>query len=227
MLRHLSPSHWQALSASCREIRELPARTIVTLKGERVRESLLLVGGMMGRYVPRPVGARAQMVALQVLGDFVDLHGLPLGVLDHEIRTVTDVQLAVFDHADLLDLIDREPDLGMALWSLTMIDAAIHRHWAFRMAALRATVRLANLFCELETRLALCGAVTGDGYDLPLTQIDLADACGMTAVHVNRVLRDLREGGCCTLVKGRLRILDGVRLHRLGAFDPAFLYLPD
>jgi len=225
MLRQLPRSRWMKLIETVEEIRYVPAREVLVRRGEQVDESLLVVEGLMGRYIPIEHTERAQMVALQIPGDFVDLHGFPLGVLDHDIQTVSPVTLAAFPHAGLHHVVQTDPDLGIDLWALTLIDAATHRHWAFRMGSMRATMRVANFICEMHYRLSLCERASPNSFDLPVSQIDLADACGMTPVHLSRVLRDLREEGCCTFREGQMPICDMVRLNQLGAFNPAFLNL--
>lgn len=225
MLRQLPKSRWTKLTDTVSEIRQVPAREVLVRRGEPVDESLLVTEGLVGRYVPIERTDRAQMVALQIPGDFVDLHGFPLGVLDHDIRTVSAVTLAVFPHAGLHDLVKADPDLGIDLWALTLIDAATHRHWALRMGSMRAIMRVANFMCEMNYRLTLCGRALPHGFDLPVTQIDLANACGMTPVHLSRVLRDLREEGCCTFQDGQVQICNASRLNELGAFNSGFLNL--
>lgn len=228
MLLHLPPDRWEMLSAVPHEIRRFGAREAISLKGEPVERSLLMLGGTMGRYISRPGRDDRQMVALQIAGDFVDLHAFPLGMLDHDVRTITPVTLALFEHRVLREVVERSPDLGIDLWRLTLIDGAIHRHWAFRMGAMRALSRMADFLCEMDLRMRLCGEGEDRGFVLPLTQSDLADACGMTPVHVNRVLRDLREDGCCTLSAGRVAIHDRARLASIAGFDPSFLFVePD
>jgi CRP-like cAMP-binding protein len=113
----------------------------------------------------------------------------------------------------------------MALWELTIIDAAIHRHWSYRIGALRALAAVANFLCEMELRLRLAGRSEDGQFRLPLKQTDIGEACGATPVHISRMLRELREAGLCTVENGLVTIPDRGALRKVGRFDPQFLYL--
>ncbi|WP_299819283.1 Crp/Fnr family transcriptional regulator [uncultured Jannaschia sp.] len=203
----------------------MPGKTVIAHRNEPLSESLLLAEGMIGRHVASAGEGATQLVALQVPGDFVDLHGFPIGTLDHEVRAVSDVRMAVFPHAALAELVRTDPGLTIALWGMTIIDAAIHRYWSFRIGALRGMARVANFLAEMDIRLRQANAVIRSSFDLPLTQAQIGAACGMTSVHVNRVLRDLRETGCCVMRNRRVSIHDRDALQRIGQFDPTFLQL--
>lgn len=226
MSRTVAEDHWPILCGACSDIREIDERSIVNPRHKVLDTSLLLLDGLVGRQIPRRDGNRVHLVALGVPGDFIDLHAYPLKWLDHHVTTYSKSRAAIFRHDALSDLIDTRPDLGREIWSMTLVDASIHRHWAFRNGSMRALARVANFLCEMRVRLQSAGR--GDGpFDLPLFQTDIGDACGMTNVHVSRVLRQLREAGCCRLVRGRLIVDDVQKLHKIGQFDPRYLYLPD
>ena len=110
-------------------------------------------------------------------------------------------------------------------WLMTNIDAAIHREWVLSLGRRSALSRMAHLFCELRVRLGVVGMADEMGYDLPLTQTDLAECLGLTSVHVNRTLKELRERGLVEFRGGRVTILDLEGLERVAEFDPAYLYL--
>ena len=223
VLRQIPPDAWSRLAPLCSERREVGPRTVLSRAGTPLHESLLLLDGIMMRHISDRHGRR-QMVSLQVPYDFVDLHSYPLGHLDHDVETLTSVQIAVFPHDRLREELRHDPALMQALWRLTLVDAAMHRHWTFRLGRLRAYAGLANFLCETDYRLRRAGQAQGDSFDLPLTQADLGDICGLTPIHVNRVLRDLREAGLCSLSDGRLTIHDREGLCRTGEFDPGYLY---
>ncbi|GGB35763.1 hypothetical protein GCM10011380_26450 [Sphingomonas metalli] len=186
--------------------------------------STLLLEGTICRYIDDRNGAR-QLVALHVPGDFVDLHGYPLKRLEHDVMALGPVRVAVWQHETLHRLTGERPDLTRMLWYATLLDAAMHRMWIFRVGRLGAEGRIAHFVAELHARLQAVG-LAGDGsFALPLKQIDLADACGLTNVHVNRVLRSLREQDIMTWRSGEVTIHDPVRLRRIGEFDPAYLYI--
>ena len=227
MVRHLSDPHWDVILRICSGLRTYRRGDVISSMEKRLEESLLLLDGMIGRHIPDPDDDSQHLVAVEVPGDFADLHAFPLKRLDHNVTALSGVRVAVFPHAALRQAIDDHPTLARELWALTLVDAAIHRHWAYRTGALRALGNVANLLSELETRLRIAGVVEGaDGYPLLLTQTDIGEACGLSAVHVNRVLRELREAGCVRLSNGWMKVMDRETLHRLGRFDPSYLYLP-
>ncbi|MDF2231283.1 Crp/Fnr family transcriptional regulator [Albimonas sp. CAU 1670] len=225
MARRLTPALWRRLKAACSGVVEVPAGTVLTRAGEPLDRSALLLDGLMARNATDGV-REAQMVALQVPGDFVDLHGLPLGRLDHDVVAVTPARLALFPHEALLSIVERGAADAGALWALTMIDASIHRHWTFRIGQLRALAGMANFLCEMQLRMELCGRSKDGRFALPLIQSQLAEACGLSGVHVNRTLRELREAGICVVRDGEVQILDQAEAVRIGRFDPGYLYLP-
>lgn len=229
MLRHLTHAHWTRIEPEFSTLRHCAAGETISERGQPLTQSLLLLDGIVGRRIRigRNHTGRHHLVALQVPGDFVDLHAYPLKVLDHDIVAITDVRMAAVSHTRLKAVLGSHPELSRQLWSLTLVDAAIHRHWALRNGTMRALQRVANLFAELVTRLDEGHGTTGDTYLLNLTQPHIGDACGLSGVHVNRVLRSLREANCCTYAKGRLVVQDRIALNRIADFDPYYLYLPE
>lgn len=212
------------LEAAILEVRTHGRRQTVSRHNTPLDVSLYLARGYMCRTIDNNQGDR-QLVSIQVPGDFVDLHGYPLKALDHDVSTLTEVEVAVFRHADLDALIAADPALARKLWFSTLLDAAIHREWIFKLGRLPSHGRIAHFLCETECRLRAVGLSDGLRFELPLTQPDLAEVCGLTTVHVNRVLRDLRERDLVTLRGGVVEIGDSAGLARLGEFDPAYLYL--
>lgn len=202
----------------------LAPRTTLVRQGERLHYSTLLLDGFMSRHVDDRAGNR-QLVSIHVPGDFVDLHGYPMHELDHDLGSLTAARVAVFAHGDLDRLIERHPALGRKLWFSTLLDAAIHRQWLFRLGRLDAVGRVSHLLCETEARLRAIGLSDGRRFTLPLTQSDVAEICGLTNVHVNRVLRQLREERLCTFRSRVVDIAEPQRLAARGQFDPAYLYL--
>ena len=160
-------------------------------RGELVNQSCLLVEGYMCRYLDDRNGHR-QLVSMHVPGDFVDLHGFPMKRLDHDIATLGPCTAAYFDHRTLAALQERHPRLTRRLWFSTLLDAAIHREWIFRLGRLGAEGRVAHFFCEINARLEMVDLAADGCFALPATQADLAEACGITGVHANRVLRLMR-----------------------------------
>lgn len=212
-----------AMEAVAEGERTFRSRAVIVRAGKPIAVSTLLLEGFICRYMDDRAGHR-QLVAVHVPGDFVDLHGFPMGWLDHDVATIGPVRVACWHHQDLEALLERRPRLTRMLWFSTLLDAAIHREWVFRLGRLDAAGRIAHLLCELDVRLAMVGLSVEGRYRLPLTQADLAEACGLTGVHVNRVLRSLRERGLALFRSGEVTILDRAGLRALGEFDPLYLY---
>jgi CRP-like cAMP-binding protein len=138
---------------------------------------------------------------------------------------MTAVRLATVPHDALRRITESYPHLARVLWFSTLIDAAIHREKILSVGRRSAHARIAHLLCELFVRLQLVQRAEEDGYALPLTQGDLADATGLTSVHVNRMLRRLRDDGLCTFRGGRVVIHDWDRMQRVAEFDQTYLHL--
>jgi len=224
----LSPQERGTIEAAISEVRTLEPRSILVRAGDDIAHSTLLIEGIMSRYIDDRNGLR-QLVAIHVPGDFVDLHAYPLKVLDHDVATMTAATVGIAPHAQLDAIIAANPELGRKLWYSTLIDAAIHRAWLFRLGRLDAMGRVAHFLCETNARLQAAGLSDGHRFALPLTQSDLAEICGLTNVHVNRIMRQLREERLCVFRSSLVEIPDPQRLAVRGQFDPAYLYidLPD
>lgn len=227
MVAQLSNELWRKLEWACSEIVTLDARQVLSRAGDLITQSALLLDGVMVRYVSGVTVASEKrlVVALQVPGDFVDLHAFPLQRLDHDVRSLTASRLALFPHGALEEIIAASAEDARALWRLTMIDAAIHRHWTYRSGLLRAMAGMADFVCEMDLRMQMCGRVEGDRVLLGVMQTDLAEIAGLSTVHVSRVIKDLRDAGLCTIRDGYAEIHDREALRRVAGFDPGYLYL--
>jgi CRP-like cAMP-binding protein len=221
---HLEVEERARLEAAISEIKILPPRTTISAAGEELDHSILLLEGFMSRYIDDRNGLR-QLVAVHVPGDFVDLHSFPLKVLDHDVATMTAATVAVVPHSQLEILAEEFPELTRKLWFSTLVDAAIHRAWLFRLGRLDAVGRVAHFISETNVRLMSAGLSDGRRFALGLIQPDLAEICGLTNVHINRVLRQLREERLCVFRSSLVEIPDPEKLAARGQFDPAYLYI--
>lgn len=212
------------LDAAVSETRLLPMGHVAVRQGQLVNVSTLLVHGFMTRRVDAADGRR-HLVAVHVPGDFVDLHAYALKSLDHEVAALTDVTVAIFPHEALERIQAEYVHLTRRLWFLTLLDAAIHRQWIYRLSSLNALERVAHFLCEMNARLLAIGASNGSRFELPMTQVDIGEVCSLTNVHVNRVLRQLREMGLCTARSAHVEIHDLKGLATAGQFNPHYLYL--
>ena len=192
--------------------------------GQPLQESLLLLDGWLARAKDLRSGMR-QFTELHVAGDFADLHSFTLKRLDHEVLSLTECHIAVVPHSRLKDLIERHPHLARVYWCQTNLDAAIHREWTVCMARRSALARVSHLLCELSIRLEIAGLSDGCDFEFPLTQNELADCLGLTTVHVNRTLQELRKRQLIQLDRRHVRLLDVKALKSLAEFDPSYLYL--
>lgn len=214
------------LDAAISEVKTFGPRKIIARAGEPLKSSSLLLEGIMSRYLDDRNGLR-QLVAIHFPGDFLDLHAFPLKVLDHDVATMTTATVATVPHAEIEAIAEEMPQLIRKLWFATLLDAAIHRAWLFRLGRLDATGRVAHFLCETDARLFSAGLSDGRRFALALTQADLAEICGLTTVHVNRVMRQLREEKLCLFRSSLVEILDPAGLAARAQFDPAYLYLDD
>jgi CRP-like cAMP-binding protein len=211
------------LEAGIKEVRSLSPRTTIVRAWTTLHQSMLLIDGFMSRYIDDRNGHR-QLVAIHVPGDFVDLHAFPLRELDHDIETMTAATVAIVPHQELDEMTQAFPEMARKLWFATLIDAAIHRAWLFRLGRLDAVGRVAHFLCETNARLTSAGLSNGLRFALGITQSDLAEICGLTNVHVNRVLRQLREEGLCTFRASIVELLEPQALAARGQFNPAYPY---
>ncbi|WHO41077.1 Crp/Fnr family transcriptional regulator [Sphingobium sp. AP49] len=214
------------LEAMVTDLRTLPARKTFISRDQKVTMSTYLIEGFMCRYMDDRQGDR-QLVAVHVAGDFVDLHGYPLGHLDHDLATLTACRVALVPHVALDHLVATRPALTKLLWFSTLLDAAMHREWIFRLGRLDAVARVSHFFCEIEAKLRAIGRSDGAHFTLPMTQADLGEACGITPVHMNRMLRELKDRNLLAIHRHDVEIRDLRGLARLGEFDPAYLFLDD
>lgn len=204
-------------------VRSVPGRQCLVRQGEPLQCSTLLLEGVICRYMDDREGYR-QLVAVHVPGDFVDLHGFPMKRLDHDVATIGPVRIAEYPHEAIERIVEERPRLTRLLWFSTLLDAAMHREWIFRLGRLSAEGRIAHLMCELNCRLEMIGQATGGRFTVPLTQADLAEACGLTGVHVNRVLRSLREQKLLSYQRGSAHLPEPAQLAAVGEFEPSYLY---
>jgi CRP-like cAMP-binding protein len=220
----ISSEEERAIRNAVAETRRVPADQILIPNGQELNSSLLLLDGWLARSKDLPGGER-QVSQLHVAGDFADLHSFTLKRLDHDVMTLSDCIIGVVPHDRLQDVTERFPRIGRYYWFSTNVDAAITRELALSLGQRSAISRMAHLFCELHLRLDAVGKARTDGYDFPLTQRELAECLGLTVVHVNRTIQELRRRGLVELENRQLTILDKRGLEGVAEFDPAYLYL--
>lgn len=220
----LAEEEKQALRSIAGPVRVIPAGGDMVTEGMRATRSTLVTDGYCTRYRLMENGER-QITAIHIAGDFVDLHSFLLKVMDHSVGALSTCTIVHFDHADLERFTRQFPHLTRLLWLSTLLDAAIHREWIVGLGRLSAFARLAHLICELYVRLKIIGAADDNGFVMPITQVELADALGISSVHVNRVLQEMRDQQLLAWKGARIDIVDWEKLSRAAEFDPRYLHL--
>lgn len=213
-----------ALTEVMTEVRSLPAGADIVREGDRPGRSTLVLSGLTCRYRNLENGKR-QITAIHVPGDFVDLHSFLIKKMDHSVGTLSPCVVVYAPHEGLERITERLPHLTRLLWLLTLIDASIHRQWLVTMGAYPALNRTAHLLCELFTRLTFDSGGVGASLTVPITQQDLGDTLGLSTVHTNRVVQELRARGLIHWQGQEIRVIDWAGLADLAQFDPLYLHL--
>ncbi|MFC0341782.1 Crp/Fnr family transcriptional regulator [Paracoccus niistensis] len=229
-LHHAYPQLFSQSEAELVTSLQGPAATVrprhkLAQAGVSVTACSYLLEGFAGRYRADHQGRR-QLLGLLIPGDFVDLPTCRLGHSDHEIEALAPATVSALPHAAISALRQDAPDLYDKLWQVTLLDAAVERYWTFRNGRLTGRARIASLFAETLVRQYARGLCGLNGCPLPISQTDLAEACGMTPVHANRMLGELRQERICLFLDGRVEVMDLPRLFRQAQFDWDYLYLP-
>ena len=199
-------------------------QNVIVREGDDIAHAWLILSGYCVRFKYVGSGAR-QIVSIHMKGDLVDLPNALLGVADHSVQTLTPCKMAKLPIEAIRHLSDTDPMIKDALWFDTLVDASIHREWVANVGRRDATTRVAHLLCEFGLKLDAIGLDQHD-YELPMTQDQLADATGLTPVHVNRVLQSLEKDGLIERVTAKsVQIGDWKRLAAAGDFHPEYLHL--
>ena len=219
----LSDDDRAALSQVTRNLRYVDPRRDLISEGDKPRYVHLVLDGWACRYKQLPDGKR-QIVSLFVPGDFCDVNVYILKAMDHSIGAITRVKVAMITPEEMNLLTAERPRITQALWWHELVTTAVQREWTLNLGQRTAYERLAHLL-ELYLRLKVVGRSSDGRCDFPLTQNDLADATGLTSVHVNRTLQELRHDGLIELERKQLHILDMPRLMDVAMFNPNYLHL--
>ena len=208
------------------EARLFGPRVDLVREGDKPDGVLLVMEGIACRHKHRGNGAR-QIMAYLLPGDLGDLDVALLKKMDHTITTLSTCKVVRIAPETVADILQHHPAVARALRMSTLVDEATLREWLVNVGCRSAIERIAHLFCELLVRLQVVGLATDNSYTLPLTQLDLADTTGMSNVHVNRSLQELRRQGLIELKGGRLTILNLPRLRAAAEFKANYLHLGD
>ena len=207
-----------------RNVRSVRGRDSILEESARPAEISIMLEGWACRYKKLGAGRR-QIVAIYLPGDVCDFDVFLTAGLDQSIRATRGASLAGLGQATLDHIARHMPAIGRGFWWESLAASSIQRAWTVNVARRSAAKRLAHLLCELFTRLTAVGLNEDWRCALPLTQTDLGQACGLTSVHTNRTIQELRMLGLIALDEGMLEILDWEAIQLLADFDPDYLQL--
>lgn len=212
-----------ALEEAISRPRSYVARQDLIREGDEPGPMFVILEGWACRYKILPNGAR-QIMAFLMPGDACDLHIKLLAEMDHSIQVITPAVVATVSRDEMQGMMAAHPNIARAMYAAQLVDEGIMRAWIVSMGRRSSAERVAHLICELYLRARNIG-LTGNGkFALPLSQLVLADALGMTAVHINRVLKELRLAGAMAINRGSVTILDPVMLVQIAGFDENYLH---
>ena len=222
----LSEGEQQAILKLPSHAFQAPAHRDIVAPGQRVDHACLVVDGLAGRVDQMRDGQR-QITALHIPGDMCDLHSVMAPTAAWGIAALTTTTVLHIPHRDLRALATSHPAIALAFWRDTTADASVLAKWLGNIGRRDARARLAHLLCEIGIRMEQAGLGTRRSYSLPMTQHHLADALGLTAVHVNRMFQTLRADALLQTEQRMVHIEDWDRLATIAEFDPMFLLLGD
>lgn len=224
-------AHWPLDHQSREVINRLVGRPSTRLgagsdlfsQGDRLTSIFFLLDGWGARYKMLEDGRR-QIVSLLLPGDLCDPFCFLLHRADHGVAALTAIKVAEVGRGQFEEIALDNPEITKAMWINALMTASIQRKWCVNLGRRTALERLSHLFCELYHRLRKVGLVSNSGFHFPVTQLELADATGLTMVHTNRILREMRRKGLIELQRRQLIVPDLGALERICAFDPSYLH---
>jgi CRP-like cAMP-binding protein len=213
-----------ALAGLSSRVRELASGEDFIGQGDKPEWSAVVLRGMVARYHTLTSGRR-QYLSFHITGDLPDAQTLFIERMDHAVCAIGDAAVGVIPHSEIIDLFERCPPVGFAIWRETLIDAAIFREAITNIGIRAPLARMAHLFCELYYRSRAVGLTKPGSCNIPLHQGQIGEALGMSIVTVNRTLQQLRRSRAMDFGNGLLIVHDWKRLTELGEFDSNYLHL--
>ena len=219
-----SAEELEILNGACANVRKVSARQDLAQEGDRPETVFLMLEGWAMRYTVMPEGGR-QVLAFLMPGDFCNFHVTLLAEMDHSISAITPGLVAAIPRAQVTRLCESTVNLQRAFWWSQLVDEGVLRSWISSLGRRNSHERVAHLMCELYVRAHNVGLTRQDGScEMPVSQLVLADALGLTPVHVNRVFRQLRLDNVLTIGRGRLIVNDIEKLVRIAGFQGNYLH---
>lgn len=212
-----------ALEKATSKPRTYQPRQDLIREGDQPGPMFIVLEGWVCRYKILPNGTR-QIMAFLIPGDACDLHIKLLEEMDHSIQAITLATVATVTRDEMESMFDGHRNIAKAMYFAQLVDEGIMRSWIVSMGRRNSTERVAHLMCELYLRSRTFGLTDAGEFALPLSQLVLADALGMTAVHINRVLKELRLAGVMAVKRGSVSVLDPVKLVQIAGFDENYLH---
>jgi CRP-like cAMP-binding protein len=220
---YLEPKARAALADLRFELRALPVAAAAMTDGTAVSTCSLLLSGMVYRSKTVSNGER-QILAVHVPGELLDLQNLLIDIADHDVRMLTEGELAIFSRRALIDIAFQFPSIGIALWRESLVEQSIYREWLTNIGRRDALARVAHLICEFCCRLEHTQYGIGHGFELPMSQEQIGDCVGLTSVHVNRMLKRLETMHLIARTRRSIQIADWHALQDVGDFSPDYLH---
>ncbi|WP_347341589.1 Crp/Fnr family transcriptional regulator [Bradyrhizobium uaiense] len=190
-------------------------------QGDRPVSCAVVMGGFLSRQ--RVASDRTQITSFYIPGDIPDLHTLHVPEMDRDLRSIGTSIIALVPHSYLRDILAKSAALAHAFWRETLIHTAIYSEWIENLGSREALPRLAHLLCEIAARLELVGLLDNGRFHVPFTQQDIADACGLSTVHANRTIQELRRRKLIEWNGHAVDLLQRDRLELLAEFRPSYL----
>ena len=221
---HLGAQAIAAILALPCTIQQVAPGKYLAREGDRAKHCCLLLDGYAFRHKIVGDGSRA-ICSMHMRGDIVDLQNSLLGEADHSVQTLTHSLVASIPREAIVEIAVAHPKVGMAMWYDTLVDASIFREWIANVGRRDAATRVAHLLCEFGLRREVADIGDRHNYELPMSQEQLADATGLTAVHVNRTLKALEADDLIRRTVRSIAVVDWARLQQAGDFSSAYLHL--
>jgi CRP-like cAMP-binding protein len=222
---NLGPDEIQAVLNIPFRLANIRAGAYLVREGDRVESCIAVLSGFVCRSKLAGDGAR-QILSIHLAGDLIDLHSGFLDVADHCVQALTAAEVAIIPSRAISNVSEVFPAVAQALWRETLVDGSIFREWLLNTGRRNARGRIAHLLCELVIRQQAAGLVESPDYELRMTQEQIGDATGLTAVHVNRTIQSMRGDGFVTTGKRSVIVVNWQQLQTAGDFNSAYLHLP-
>ena len=211
--------------ALSRRVVNFEPSTYPVRQGDITKTCCPVLAGFVCRTKTTGSGLR-QILSIHLKGDLVDIQNSFLAEADHNVQVLTNATLAFIPKHEIIELIDKRPKIRKAIWLDMLADASITREWLLNVGQRNALARVSHLICEIALRQNAAGICKGMIYEWPMTQEQFGDATGLTAVHINRMLKLLRYDGLIAFSKRTITIIDWYGLASVGDFTQAYLHQP-